>query len=51
VLYYNVEKGAVPPGVKRPGCETDHPPPFIVKVRIVALYLHSSIRLIAAVLN
>jgi hypothetical protein len=44
--------GALTLGVKRPGREADHSPPFSVEVKECAeLYLHSSIRLHGVVLS
>jgi hypothetical protein len=37
--------GSYFPGVKRPGCETDHHLQLVPKSRLVELYLHSLIRL------
>jgi hypothetical protein len=49
---YTMGIGALSPGIKRPGRETDHSPPSSDEVKeFVELYLHSPIRLHGVVLS
>jgi hypothetical protein len=47
---YPIGTGTLSPGVKRPGRESDHPH-LVPRSRMMALYLHSPLRLHGVVLN